>query len=127
MTASLRSLALLLILPALCLNLRAADEGQADLDAAIDKKLDAEKFEELGEVIRLGESALKKGLDEANTKFAKGMLAGTYGQRGIALGEVAFRSMSQAPTSPTGCKCGPARWPIWRRPSSTIRPRPTRT
>jgi tetratricopeptide (TPR) repeat protein len=60
----------------------AANEGQADLDKATTAKLDAETTGDLAEVIHLTESALEKGLDEGNTKFAKQILASTLIQRG---------------------------------------------
>ena len=48
----------------------AADNaGQADLDKATEKKLSAVSVEDLGEVIDLCESAMKKGLDPSNTQF----------------------------------------------------------
>ena len=61
--------------------LRAAGEGQEDLDKATETKLSADSFSDLGEVIRLTESALKKGLDEANTNFANKLLVSTFIQR----------------------------------------------
>jgi tetratricopeptide (TPR) repeat protein len=62
-------------------SLRAAGEGQADLDKATDVKLGATTISDLSEVIRLSESALKKGLDKANTEFAQKLLASTLIQR----------------------------------------------
>ncbi|MEN6451650.1 MAG: tetratricopeptide repeat protein [Thermoguttaceae bacterium] len=59
----------------------AAGEGQADLDKAEEAKLSATAFSDLGEVIRLADSAIKKGLDKANTDFAKRLLAATLRQR----------------------------------------------
>jgi tetratricopeptide (TPR) repeat protein len=63
---------------------RAANEGQDDLDHATQAKLNARTRTDLGEVIRLAESALKKGLDEGNTQFAKELLASTCIQRGTS-------------------------------------------
>lgn len=71
---------------------RAEDAGQADLDQAIEGKLAAESLEDLGKVIDLAREALKKGLDEENTKFAKQLLAAAYVQRGGALSEAIFHS-----------------------------------
>ncbi len=79
---------------------RAENEGQASLDKAIDKKLDAEKFEELAEVIKLTEQALKEGLDAPNTAFAKNLLAGTYSQRGLTLAELAMQTAARDPNRP---------------------------
>jgi tetratricopeptide (TPR) repeat protein len=61
---------------------RAANEGQEDLDHATQAKLNARTQTDLGEVIRLAESALKKGLDDGNTQFAKELLASACIQRG---------------------------------------------
>jgi tetratricopeptide (TPR) repeat protein len=80
--------------------LRAQNEGQATLDKAIDKKLDAEKYEELAEVIKLTEQALKEGLDEPNTVFAKNLLAGTYNQRGLTLAELTMQNAVRDPNRP---------------------------
>ena len=60
----------------------ASGEGQEDLDKATDTKLNASTISDLSEVVRLTESALKKGLDEANTDFANKLLASTLLQRG---------------------------------------------
>ncbi len=59
----------------------AVDPGQEDLDKAIDAKLSADTITDLGEVIRLGESALQKGLDADNAAFAKKLVASTLMQR----------------------------------------------
>ena len=48
--------------------------GQADLDEATIKRIDAESEEQLEGVSALLESALQKGLDEENASFAKKML-----------------------------------------------------
>ncbi len=61
----------------------AQNEGQQDLDLATEKKLNATSHSELGEVIDLCESALKKGLDEGNTTFAHQLLSSTRLQRGV--------------------------------------------
>lgn len=74
--------------------------GQATLDKAIDKKLDAEKYEELAEVIKLAEQAIKEGLDEPNTAFAKNLLAGTYNQRGLTLAELTLQNAQRDPNRP---------------------------
>ncbi|NMC19724.1 MAG: tetratricopeptide repeat protein [Thermogutta sp.] len=67
--------------------------GQADLDKAIEAKLNASTFSDLGEVIRLCESAIEKGLDEANAEFAKQLLAATRFQRGLLVGETVLRTL----------------------------------
>lgn len=58
-------------------SVQAANEGQDDLDKATETKLNATTISDLGEVIRLTEGALKKGLDEGNTEFANKLLAST--------------------------------------------------
>ena len=59
-----------------------ADEGREDLDKAMEAKVAAKTLADLGEVIRLCDSALKKGLDPDNQKFAKSLLAATLVKRG---------------------------------------------
>ena len=81
-----REFAAYVILPVCLLALAAgpvwaASEGQEDLDKAADIKLNAATISDLSEVIRLSESALKKGLDKANIDFANKLLASTLLQR----------------------------------------------
>jgi tetratricopeptide (TPR) repeat protein len=59
----------------------AASKGQTDLDKAIEVKLFATTIRDLGEVIRLTESALNKGLDANDTRFAKLLLSASLIQR----------------------------------------------
>jgi len=61
--------------------LRAENEGQADLDQAVDLKLDAESMEDLQKVAELCESALEKGLEEEDQRFAKQLLTSVRYQR----------------------------------------------
>jgi tetratricopeptide (TPR) repeat protein len=68
----------------------AANEGQDDLDQATQAKLNIKTLSDLGEVIRLSESALKKGLDPENTKFANQLLASTLAQRGTMIATSIF-------------------------------------
>jgi len=81
MIKAMRSLWFILASVLLAGTSMAAGEGQEDLDKATEAKLTAESLADLGEVIRLAESALQKGLDETNTEFAKKLLAATYLQR----------------------------------------------
>ena len=60
----------------------AANEGQGDLDRATQVMLNPRMRSDLGEAIQLLESALKKGLDEGNTQFAKQLLVSTRIRRG---------------------------------------------
>jgi tetratricopeptide (TPR) repeat protein len=85
-------LALGLIAPA-----RAENEGQADLDKATQAKLDANTISDLGDVITLVESAMKKGLDAANTEFAKQLLASTRVQRGSAIAQTVLGTVPPDP------------------------------
>lgn len=59
----------------------AGNEGQADLDKATEKKLSAVSIDDLGDVINLCESAMKKGLDTSNTQFANDLYTSTLLQR----------------------------------------------
>jgi tetratricopeptide (TPR) repeat protein len=61
---------------------RGADAGQADLDKAVDAQIAANSAEDLAEVITLCESAIEKGLGDANKKFADELLASTLTLRG---------------------------------------------
>ncbi len=64
---------------------QSADPGQADLDEAVLKRIDAESNEDLEAVASLIESALAKGLDDENQSFAKKMLGSIQLQRGQGL------------------------------------------
>ncbi len=81
----------------------AENEGQEDLDKAAEAKLSAGTISDLGEVIRLIESALQKGLDESNAAFAKKLLASAFIQRGTAVTQTIFKSPTPDP-----------RWPQYR-------------
>ena len=59
----------------------AANEGQELLDQATEKRLEAQTPQDLSEVIRLAEEAIKKGLDDTNKQFANNLLSGTLLQR----------------------------------------------
>jgi tetratricopeptide (TPR) repeat protein len=73
--------AMLLSWTALAGAVRAGGDGQDALDRATDAKLNAERAADLDEVVRLAESALKKGLDADNTDFAQKLLVSTLMQR----------------------------------------------
>jgi tetratricopeptide (TPR) repeat protein len=64
---------------------RAEGEGQADLDKATELQITAKSLQDLEQVARLCDSALKKGLDDANRKFAEQMLSSTQYQRAARL------------------------------------------
>ena len=85
------SIASLLIVPVLAVGAAlAGGGGQDDLDKATEIKLTADSIGDLGDVIRLVESALQKGLDESNTDFAKKLLSSTFIQRAQATIENLF-------------------------------------
>ena len=64
----------LLLLAAFAAPVVAENEGQADLDKATQLKVAAENLEDLGEVIDHVDTAIEKGLDKENTKFAEQLL-----------------------------------------------------
>jgi tetratricopeptide (TPR) repeat protein len=66
------------------------NEGQDDLDKATEKKLSSETIEDLSEVLKLCESAMKKGLSPANTQFANDLYTSTLLQRGTVLTQAVF-------------------------------------
>jgi tetratricopeptide (TPR) repeat protein len=68
----------------------ASGEGQDDLDKATDKKLAAESLADLEEVATLCESALKKGLDDENAKFARQLLTATLYEHASRLSSAIF-------------------------------------
>lgn len=74
-----------------------SNQGQADLDEAIIKRIDAESADQLESVAALLESALQKGLDEENQSFAKKMLGSVLLQRsqGLANAMVQARGRRQ--------------------------------
>lgn len=76
---------------------RAEDQpGQADLDAATEKKIEAKTLGDLGDVVNLCESALKKGLNDDGKSFANQLLSSTLVQRGVLLTRPIFE---QSPPS----------------------------
>lgn len=75
----------------------AENEGQAELDQAIDAKLSAETIDDLSQMISLAQKALEKGLDKDNTAFAQKLLASAYVQRGGAMADAIFHSNAKEP------------------------------
>ncbi|MEM6778531.1 MAG: tetratricopeptide repeat protein [Planctomycetota bacterium] len=67
------------------------DPGQADLDEAVLRRIDAESNAELESVASLIESAIAKGLNEENQAFAKQMLGSIQFQRGQGLAAMMMR------------------------------------
>src|ERR1044072_8713847 len=75
----------------------AENEGQDDLDKATQLKVAAETLEDLGEVIDHVDTALDKGLDKENTKFAQQLLAASLLQRGQLFAAAVFNVPAQDP------------------------------
>ncbi|MBI1249631.1 tetratricopeptide repeat protein [bacterium] len=69
--------------------------GQADLDKAVDLKLEAENMEDLAKVADLCESALKKGLHEEDQVFAKQLLTSVRYQRAETMGKGILQEAQQ--------------------------------
>jgi tetratricopeptide (TPR) repeat protein len=92
MTQAIRNggLGLLLVLIALAGPAWAKDDGQEDLDKATQAKLAVRTLSDLSEVVRLCESAMKKGLDPEGNRFAQQLLASTLAQRGSAIAKGIF-------------------------------------
>jgi len=76
------------------------EQGQDDLDRAIDTKLSARSVRDLNSVITLCESALDKGLSEKNQAFAKHLLASSLLERGSAICEMIFGRGAPPPQWP---------------------------
>lgn len=74
-----------------------ASPGQADLDQAIELKINATDLSELNKVIELLDSATDKGLDEDNAEFAKEMLVGALLQRSSSLSGVLLKQAGGDP------------------------------
>jgi tetratricopeptide (TPR) repeat protein len=100
MRSTLCGAAAFLLAAFFCGQLFAANEGQEDLDKATEAKLDATTITDLARVIELAESAMKKGLDEQNTEFAKKLLAATLVQRGTVAATAIFKGAPLDPNWP---------------------------
>ncbi len=61
------------------------NKGQADLDKAIELQVGAESLSDLESVAKHCESALKKGLDDANRQFANQLLSSSLYQHAVQL------------------------------------------
>jgi tetratricopeptide (TPR) repeat protein len=73
-------------------SLRAENEGLPELDKATQLKVAAESLDDLGQVIDNLETALEKGLDEENTKFAQQLLTSSLVQRGTLFTSAIFNA-----------------------------------
>ncbi len=79
-------------------------EGQADLDKAIQLRIEAKTLQQLSEVASLCESAIKKGLDSDSETLAKQMLTVALHGRTQQLAEAIFGKAQPNP-----------QWPLLRR------------
>lgn len=68
----------------------AADEGQEDLDKAIELQITAQSLADLEKVASLAESAITKGLEKDSATFAKQLLAATLFQHANRLSAAIF-------------------------------------
>ncbi len=93
-TVSLTACFLLAAMAALA---AAENEGQADLDKATQQKVTAESLDDLNEVVDHADSALEKGLDEENKKFAEQLLVSSLLQRGQLFAAAVFNVPAQDP------------------------------
>ena len=75
--------------------------GAEDLEKATEAKIAATTITDLGTVIDLCESALKKGLDEQNTTFAKHLLASSLAERGKTIASRVIAGPSPSPQWPS--------------------------
>jgi tetratricopeptide (TPR) repeat protein len=96
-TLSLRLFVGSLLVSALAIQAIAENEGQEDLDKATQLKVAAENLEDLGEVIDHVDTAIEKGLDKENAKFAEQLLAASLLQRGQLFASAVFNVPPQDP------------------------------
>ena len=64
--------------------------GQDDLDKATEQQLSIKQLDDVEKVIKLCESALKKGLDKDNTEFAKKLLVNSLWRHASQLSSLIF-------------------------------------
>jgi len=70
-------------------------EGKADLDKAFDQKINAQSTRDLDAVVRLCESALKKGLNQKDTVQAKQLASSALYEHADQLSQRIFSSQGQ--------------------------------
>jgi tetratricopeptide (TPR) repeat protein len=75
----------------------AQNAGQAELDKATQRKIEAITMADLSEVIRLCEQAQKKGLSKGNAAFAKNLLTASLVQRGSVFATKVFHEIPNDP------------------------------
>lgn len=71
--------------------------GQEDLDAAFDKKINAQSTRDLEAVVKLCKSAIEKGLDEEGTVQAKGLAASASWEHAEQLSNRIFSAGARDP------------------------------
>jgi tetratricopeptide (TPR) repeat protein len=86
-----------LLLAAIAAPTLAENEGQEDLDKATQLKVAAESLDDLNEVVDRAESALEKGLDADNKKFAQQLLISSLLQRGQLFSAAVFNVPADDP------------------------------
>ena len=91
------SLAIFGVAALLAMRSAAAQEGQADLDKAMDLKITASTLPELSEVASLCEKAIQKGLNAEDQAFAKKLLTGSLYQYASQLCQPILRSPRMSP------------------------------
>ncbi len=85
------------LLAAIASPVMADNEGQADLDKATQLKVTAETLDDLNEVVDHTDSAIEKGLDAENKKFAEQLLVSSLVQRGQLFAAAVFNVPAQDP------------------------------
>jgi tetratricopeptide (TPR) repeat protein len=78
----------------------AESAGQADLDKAFEARLTAQSLDALEKIVDLCRSAIKKGLDDENRKFAEQLLASSLFQRGEVLARGVLEATRPDPQLP---------------------------
>jgi len=96
-TVSQISLSVCLMLAFMTSLASAENEGQEDLDKATQLKVTAETLDDLNEVVDHVDSALEKGLDTDNKKFAEQLLISSLLQRGQLFAGAVFNVPAKDP------------------------------
>lgn len=91
------SLAVCLVSAVMASQVVAENEGQEELDKATQLKVTAETLDDLNEVVDHADSALEKGLDADNKKFAEQLLISSLLQRGQLFAGAVFNVPAQDP------------------------------
>jgi tetratricopeptide (TPR) repeat protein len=78
-------------------SVHAENEGQDELDKATQLKVTAETLDDLNEVVDHADSAIEKGLDADNKKFAEQLLIASLLQRGQLFAAAVFNVPQQEP------------------------------